>query len=405
MRPMMFWALAILISAATAASLMVALRRQGNTQSGAASDLQVYRDQLKEVDRDLARGVLTDAEAETVRTEVSRRLLEADRRATAAQRTGTGKAWPAAALVIVVLLGGGWWLYSTIGAPGYRDLPMATRLAEISDVAANRMRQDEAEQLASENLPPMPEPDARFTELMQELRRVVEERPDDIRGLTLLADNEARLGNFTAARAAQDRILELRGDDATPADLITSIDILVFAAGGYVSPEAEEIIRRLINLAPDNGAARYYAGLTLAQNGRPDQAFPIWRRLIEDGPQDAPWVPIIRQEIAAIAAAAGVNYQPPGLPGPDADAMAAADAMSEEDRQAMIEGMVESLAARLAEEGGPPEEWARLITALGVLGQTERAEAIATEARTVFAESGDALDLIDGAAARAGLFQ
>ena len=402
---MMFWALAILITVATAASLMVALRRDSDAQSGAASDLQVYRDQLKEVDRDLARGVLTEAEAEAVRTEVSRRLLEADKRATASAVSGNGKAWPAVALVIAVLLGGGWWLYTTIGAPGYRDLPMATRLAEIAEVAASRMRQAEAEELAAANLPPFPEPDARFQELMAELRRVLEERPDDIRGLTLLAENEARLGNFAAAREAQDRILELKGDDASPEDLITSIDILVFAAGGYVSPEAEEIIRRLINLSPEDGAGRYYAGLTLAQNGRPDQAFPIWRRLLESGPQDAPWVPIIRQEIAGIAAAAGVNYQPPGLPGPDAEAMAAADAMSEEDRQAMIEGMVEGLAARLANEGGPPEEWARLITALGVLGQTERAEAIVTEARTVFAASAEALALIDGAASRAGLTQ
>lgn len=405
MPPMMFWALAILITVATAASLMVALRRDSDAQSGATSDLQVYRDQLKEVDRDLARGVLTEAEADTVRTEVSRRLLEADKRASASAVSGTGKAWPAVVLVITVLLGGGWYLYSTIGAPGYRDLPMATRLAEIADVAANRMPQAEAEELAAQNLPPFPEPDERFSELMDNLRSVLKDRPDDIRGLTLLAENEARLGNFAAARAAQDRILELKGDDASPEDLITSIDILVFAAGGYVSPEAEEVVRRLVNLSPEDGAGRYYAGLTLAQNGRPDQAFPIWRRLLESGPQDAPWIPIIRQEIAAIAAAAGINYQPPGLPGPDAEAMAAADAMSEEDRQAMIEGMVEGLAGRLANEGGPPEEWARLITALGVLGQTERAEAIVTEARTVFAESAEALALIDGAAARAGLSQ
>ena len=402
---MIFWVVAILIAVSTVLSLLVALRHREGAHTGATSDLQVYRDQLKEIDRDLARGVLTEAEAETVRTEVSRRLLEADRRAREAEATAAGTAWPAALIVSAVLLGGGYWIYTQIGAPGYRDLPMATRLAEIADAAANRMGQAEAERLAAENMPAFPPPDAQFLELMEQLRSVLQDRPDDLRGLALLAENEARLGNFTAAREAQDRIIAIKGDAATPDDLINSIDILVFAAGGYVSPEAEEMIRRLLNIAPENGAARYYAGLTLAQNGRPDQAFPIWRRLLEDGPQDAPWVPIIRQEIAGLAGAAGINYQPPGLPGPDAEAMAAADAMSEEDRQAMIEGMVEGLAARLATEGGPPEEWARLITALGVLGQTDRAEAIVTEARTVFAESADALTLIDDAASRAGLFQ
>ncbi len=403
---MLFWAIAFLIAAATAASMLIALRARGESQSAAASDLQVYRDQLQEVDRDLARGVLTEAEAETVRTEVSRRLLDADRRAAEARAASGGNGWPAALMIGAVTLAGGYGLYTQMGAPGYPDLPMATRIAEINEAAANRISQAEAEELAKDTLPAPPEPDARFTELMTELRRVLEERPNDLRGLALLAENEARLGNFAAARAAQDRILQIKGADVEPIDLIASIDILVFAAGGYVSPEAEDRIAQLVQLSPENGAGQYYTGLTLAQNGRSDQAFPIWRRLLEQGPQNAPWVPIIRQEITGIAAAAGVQYQPPAsVRGPDAAAMAAADEMSEEDRQMMIQGMVEGLAARLAEDGGTPEEWAQLITALGVLGEVDRATAIVTEARTVFAASPDALSLIEGAAARAGVSQ
>lgn len=400
---MIFWLVAFLIAAMTVLSLLVALRREGDTRSGAASDLQVYRDQLQEVDRDLARGVLTETEAETVRTEVSRRLLEADRRETEVGSSKDGTVWPAAAVVVLVILGGGGWLYSKIGAPGYRDLPMAARLDDIADAAANRIGQDEAEALAADNLPAFPEPDARFVELMQNLRTVLKDRPNDIRGLTLLAENEARLGNFAAAREAQSRLLEVKGTDVAPIDLVAMTDILVFAAGGYVSPEAETFIRQLVSLYPENGAGRYYAGLTLAQNGRPDQAFPIWRRLLEESPRDAPWVPIIRQEITSVAAATGVSYAPPGLPGPDAEAMAAADAMSDEDRQMMIEGMVEGLAARLANEGGPAEEWARLITALGVLGETVRADAIAREAREVFAASQPDIRLIEQAARQAGV--
>ncbi|MGR3511617.1 MAG: c-type cytochrome biogenesis protein CcmI [Paracoccaceae bacterium] len=402
---MTFWIIAFLIAVATALSILVALRARGDTQSGAASDLKVYRDQLDEVERDLARGVLTDAEAETVRTEVSRRLLDADKRAQAARASATGAVWPAAALIAVVLLGGGHGLYTRIGAPGYPDQPMAQRIAEINALAANRMGQAEAEALAAQNLPPAPEPDARFLELMDDLREVLEDRPDDLRGLALLAENEARLGNFAAAQEAQGRIIALKGDAVEPIDLIASIDMMVFAAGGYVSPEAEARINQLLAIAPENGAAQYYTGLTLAQNGRPDQALPIWRRLLEQGPQNAPWVPIVRAEIVGIAAAAGVNYElPPGaLGGPDADAIAAAENMSDEDRQAMVEGMVEGLAARLASDGGTPEEWAQLITALGVLGETDRAGAIVAEARQVFAESAEAIALIDGAAARAGV--
>ncbi len=402
---MTFWVFAALITLAVAASLVAALRSaRDRVMSGTESDIGVYKDQLAEVDRDLARGVLTEAEADAVRTEVSRRILEADRRA-AEDRVSAGLTWPASIAVLLVLLAGGGWLYTSIGAPGYPDFPMAQRLADIDAAAANRMGQVEAEAQAAPNMPALPQGDARFMELMEQLRATLKDRPDDIRGLELLAENEAKLGNFAAAREAQQRLLGIKGDDATDMDLLMAIDIMVFGAGGYVSPEAEALIRRLVALAPENGAGRYYAGLTMAQNGRPDQAFPIWRRLLESSPPEAPWVPVIRAEIEGVAAAAGINYTPPSLSGPSAADMAAADAMSEEDRAAMIEGMVEGLAARLASEGGPPQDWARLITALGVLGDTERAEAILAEARTVFADSAEAMGMIEGAATRAGLSQ
>lgn len=402
----MFWAITFLIAAAVALPLLAAvLRGRGSGMDGAASDVAVYRDQLKEVDRDLARGVLTEAEAEAVRVEVSRRLLEADRRRDEAKASGGGARGIAAGLVVIGILGGGWALYDRIGAAGYRDLPMEARLAAIDEAAASRISQLEAEELAAPNLPLPPVADPSFMDLMEKLREAVAKRPDDAQGLALLAENEARLGDFVAAREAQMRLLDLKGDRATPGELQMAIDIHVFAAGGYVSPEAETLIRRLLTVAPEDGAGRYYAGLMLAQNGRPDRAFPIWRRLLEQGPQNAPWVPVIRNEIAALARDAGVDYAPTALPGPSASDMAAAEQMSEGERQEMIRGMVEGLSARLASQGGTAEEWARLITALGVLGETERAETILAEARQAFWDDAAGLDQIEAAADRAGLTQ
>lgn len=408
---MLFWAFAFLITVAVVVPLVVALRSaRKSAVTGAQSDIAVYKDQLAEVDRDLARGVLTEAEAEAVRTEVSRRLLNADQRH-AQDAVDYGRAGPAILVVLLVIGVGGTAIYTWMGAPGYGDMPMAQRLAAIDAAALSRPGQIEAEAQAAVNMPDLPQGDAQFQVLMTQLRTALEDRPDDLRGLTLLAENEARLGNFAAAREAQQRVLELKGDDATPLDLLQAIDIMVFGAGGYVSPEAEELVRRFVSLAPDNGAARYYSGLTLAQNGRPDRAFPIWQRLLAESAPQAPWVPVIEAEIGALAAAAGVtNFIPPrpvmddAVPsGPSAADIAAAEDMSDEDRAMMIEGMVEGLAARLAEEGGPPADWAQLITALGVLGDTERATAILAEARGVFSDSAEAMSLIDGAAARAGL--
>lgn len=391
---MSFWIAAFVILLLVAASLVLVLRNaRGAALSAADSDLRVYRDQLEEVDRDQARGVLSDVEAEAVRTEVSRRLLEADKRAQSAAQNTTGQTGVAAALVVFAVFVGGAGLYNFIGAPGYADLPIKDRLAALSRASDERPDQETAEAEAAAFLPLPPVADAEFTELMSRLRGALSERPNDIQGLTLLARNEARLGNYKAARAAQARIIEIKGDTVEPDDLIGMLDIMVFAAGGYVSPEAEAISEQLITLDPNNLQGRYYQGLVYAQTGRPDLAFPIWRRLLEVSPPDAPWVPVIRAEIEGVAFAAGANYtlpeaaSPPALRGPTQDDIINSADMEDADRRGMIEGMVIGLAERLSSEGGSPEEWAQLIRALGVLGRVEEARGIGIEASTKFAET------------------
>ncbi|WP_102109838.1 c-type cytochrome biogenesis protein CcmI, partial [Oceaniglobus roseus] len=81
----MFWILATALGAITASLIVLALVRRGRAApSAAAAEIRIYRDQLDEVERDLARGTLEPEEAERVRLEISRRLLEADRAAAAA---------------------------------------------------------------------------------------------------------------------------------------------------------------------------------------------------------------------------------------------------------------------------------------------------------------------------------
>ena len=130
---------------------------------------------------------------------------------------------------------------------------------------------------------------------------------------------------------------------------------------------------------------RYYWGQFLNQVGRPDLAFKLWEQTLAQSAPDAPWAVAIREQIGNIAFRAGVEYEPeepaPTLSGPSAEDMQAASEMTAEERQEMIRGMVAGLSDRLATEGGSPEEWARLIGALGVLGETERAQAILEEAR------------------------
>jgi cytochrome c-type biogenesis protein CcmH len=65
--------------------------------------------------------------------------------------------------------------------------------------------------------------------------------------------------------------------------------------------------------------------------------------------------------------------------------------------------MVARLSERLATQGGSAEEWARLIKAYGVLGETDRARAIWAEAQQLFGGNAADLEVVRAAATQAGV--
>lgn len=406
-----FWILAGLAAVVTIAILGYAMvAGKGNAAATAAYDVQVYRTQLKELDRDVARGVIGEAEAERAKVEISRRLLDADRKLQAGEppaRAPAAITWSAVALTGALVAGGGLWLYGDIGAPGTPDLPLKARYAAAAEVRATRPTQAEAEADMPAWAGPPAEAPADYLDLVEKLRAAVADRPDDLQGQSLLAQHEGAIGNFTAAHRALGQVIALKGENATAEDFSQYTDLLVLAAGGYVSPEAEEAANQALSRNPRDQVALYYAGLMNAQVGRPDIAFPIWRNLLEASDPSEPWVPPIMAEIGRLAAMAGVDYTPPALQstvsGPSAADIAASQDMTDEERAEMIDGMVMRLMDRLASQGGSAQDWARLIQALGVQGDRERAAAIWGEAKGVFAARPDDLAMIDAAAAEAGL--
>jgi cytochrome c-type biogenesis protein CcmH len=313
--------------------------------------------------------------------------------------------------VALALVAGSVFLYRDLGAPGYSDLPLDFRKQMAELRAESRPSQAEAE--AQIPAAPAPEAEASYLELVAQLRATAAKRENDAQGQALLAQHEANLGNFKAAYEAKQRYIDIMAGDLGPQDFSELSELMIMAAGGYVSPEAEEALEQALTLDGRHGPSLYYMGLTLRQIGRPDVAFAVWKDAYERGPAEAPWVKAIGPQLEDLAYQAGVKYQLPApqslpasaAPGPSAEDVQAAQEMSEGDRQEMIRGMVNGLSQRLAEEGGTPEEWARLIGALGVLGEGARAEAIYTEAGQKFAGNEAALALLAQAAQQAGIAQ
>ncbi|MBS1303552.1 c-type cytochrome biogenesis protein CcmI [Loktanella sp. SALINAS62] len=395
----MFWLICTMMTLCVAAYLATPLLR-GQTDDAQSSDMTIYKGQLAEVDRDVERGVLAPEDAERAKTEISRRLLAASR---TVRRSGTApvavnRGLAIATLVLLAVLGG--WIYMSVGAPGAADQPLSLRLAIADEIRATRPSQDALEAAAPPGIPPdVPED---YTAQIEQLRVIVPTRPDDLEGWTLLAYHEAQLRNFGDAARAQARVVDLKGNTVETADLVQLADLLVIAADGIISPEAENVTRLILDRDPNNVPGRYFMGALYGQTGRPDIAFRMWRPLVESGAQGF-HVDMARSQIEDAAFRAGVEYVLPETGGPTAAEIAAATDMTDEDRNAMIGGMVNRLAERLGSQGGSAADWARLIAAYGVLGETESAAGVWAEAQRVFADDTAAIDALRTAAQTAGV--
>jgi cytochrome c-type biogenesis protein CcmH len=362
---MLLWSVFALMTAAAIFAVLWPLSRRDGARGG--SDIAVYRDQLAEVGRDRAAGLIGEAEAEAAKVEVSRRLLAAADADLAKKSAAVGSPlWRrrATALAALVLLPfGAVALYLALGSPQLPGEPRAAHLREVHQ-------------------------DRSIESLVAQVEARLEQDPNDVRGYEVLAPIYLQLGRFTDAVTARRKVLALAGETAArQADLG---EALVAAANGIVTGEAKTLFERAQQLDPHDLKSKFFIGLAAEQDGKREQAAKIWRDMLADAPPDAPWRTSVQQALARIG-----EVGPAAAPGPNAADVAAASAMSEQDRSAMIRGMVAQLADRLKQNGDDVEGWQRLLRAYMVLGERDKAHAAAADARRALAGEPDKLRRIE----------
>lgn len=326
-------------------------------RSRAIFDRAVYRDQLDELDRDVARGLITETEAQGARLEIQRRLLatETGEEATPA-RPSRNPAF-AIALGFVVLAGSGV-LYLRLGAPTVPDMPFASRPHDQGPAVAGDEGHQEMKQAAAS------------------LAAHLKEHPDDIRGWLLYARTEAMLSAWDKAAEAFQHAIQL--GETGPEVEAGYGEMLVLQAGGLVTPAARDAFQAAVKADPKNEVARYYLALAVSQAGEPRTAISQFQALAADLPDDSNMRQVLARRIQDAATQAGVpvpqlvHGKPPAAT-PATDPMTATANMPEADRKAMIEGMVAKLAAHMAENPSDLDGWLRLGRAYTVLGQRDKA--------------------------------
>ncbi len=405
----LFIVLAGAIAIITAIVLILPFLRARSGVSRAAYDAQAYRAQLQELDQDLARGILNETEAKAAKIEVSRRLLAAT---DAAEVDGALQTTPGGVrmgVAIMAALGApalAIFVYLAIGEAGRPDMPLASR-SDIGFQMAQRPSQVQAEALLDENnlAPKVTEPNTpeakQYVASIAELEAFLAKNPDDLKGRRLLAGATANLGRYSDSWRHYATLIEAGGEPDT--ELYGGmIQMMILAANGYVSPEAEAATDAARNLDKANPLFIHYKALALAQRGETKAAYAFWKALLDNADASAPWIPTVHRH--ATQAAQELGLEPPAspaptpAPGPSRGDIEAAGEMSEDDRRTMIEGMVAGLAERLAEDPNDLDGWLRLIRAYGVMGRTDDRTSALEMARKTFADDAPALDRLNKAA-------
>lgn len=383
---MLLWVLFAVLAATVVAVLVRPLTRPGAAPlAPAEADVAVYRDQLAEIDADLERGLIGEAEAEAARVEVARRLL---RRADAVPASpgpveDTGRAQPrsfkvshaAVALIPILSIA----LYQIYGSPELPGLPLAARGGAPVEKAS-------------------------VAELIAKVEKRLREQPADGQGWDVIAPVYARLERHAEAADAYRRAMALLGE--TPDRLSGYVEAAILANNGIVSEEARRACLRLLEIDKGRVDARIWLALAKEQDGDIAGAVADYEVLLDGADKTAPWREALEVRIAQLTGREAPKRAAPGeasgaVPqGLDPDAIAA---MSPGERGQLIEQMVAGLAERLKANGKDLEGWRRLLRAYRVLGRQEEARSALKSARQAFAGDAKALSEIDELARSLGI--
>lgn len=374
---MLFWVIAAILTLGASLAVLLPLTSGGKGASTSSDhDLEVYRDQLAELERDAARGLIQPAEAEEARAEIARRILrlgnvgQVDQ--PGAQASRAVRLVATSAVLVVPLLS--WGLYSQLGSPDLPSQPLAERLAKNPA-------------------------DSSVDELVARAEAHLAANPSDGRGWDVLAPIYLRLQRFSDAVTAYRNAIRLDGDTAAREAGLG--EAIANAAGGIVSADAQSAFEQALKLDPANPKASFYLAMALAQEGRLAEATAAWQKMLGLLPPDSPWRGAVQQALAEAANRSVASGEP--AKGPDAAAVDAASSMAPQDRQAMIDTMVAGLDEKLRQNPRDTEGWMRLIRSYVVLGKADQARDALHRGIAVFGADSDEAKKFTAFAASLGL--
>jgi cytochrome c-type biogenesis protein CcmH len=243
--------------------------------------------------------------------------------------------------------------------------------------------------LASE-AEPASHPGGDVSTMIGQLEGELREQPNNAQGWAMLGWSYFQTHRYPQAAKAYAHAADLDPSDAESLSALG--ESLVRSNDGLVAPDADTAFRRALAADPGDPRARYFLAVEKDQKGDHRGAMDDWTALLRTAPPNAAWAQEVRAFVLKVAASRGEDIAaslPPATgdtaapSSPTPDEVAAASQMPEADRQKMILGMVDGLAARLKARPHDVDGWSRLLRARMVLGQADQAALAYRDARKV----------------------
>lgn len=270
-----FWLVAALfIAVALALVLPPLLRGGGSTGRGErdAANIQLYRDELADLEREHAAGTLAAQEYREAKEEIERRLLEdvapaAPARDAAAPARRASR-WAALAIAIA--------------------LPLVAVLVYLR--FGDMQALEPGAQQAGHQVTP-----EQIAVMVDKLAQRMQQNPGDAQGWAMLGRSYAVLGRFAESAQAYARAVALVNNDA--ALLADYADSLAMSRNGNLQGDPYDIVKRGLEFDPKNFKLLALAGSAEFQNKNYAAAADYWQRSLAETQGDSDFARELRSSI------------------------------------------------------------------------------------------------------------
>ena len=387
---MLFWFIAGILTLGVVLSIIWPILKEKTLSEDPASfNLQVYADQLDELERDLMQGRIGKNDKESARLEIQRRILSTSIDIKDKDKQTHKAPSQFSRMMLVVLLAFlipsfALGTYVSMGKPGLPSQPFNDRVAQTTP------KQPTTEVPESQH--------AEINDMITNLQAKLDKNPNDIKSWELLGKTYLMQKKYSEAASTLERALQI-----TPNNIGMRAafgEALTLAANGRVTQKSESEFKAVERHTPEDPRAQYYLGLAQYQRNNLMEALRRWIALEIDTPADAPWRKMLERRIQKAETESGIDIsalrlgevtkrpiqnktvpQNKGrstpvskpIPGPSQRQIAAAQNMTAKDRQSMIQSMVQRLADKLKDDPNDVDGWLRLARSYSVLKQSKKA--------------------------------